>query len=188
MHSGRAVEVRNSTNHNGLLCSEIALPQDSLGFEMKPDYFLLPAILALISAQWSQHCAVSMIQLGVVFWFCFVIFCFLAVYSREILSLYVGMSGFPGGTVVKNPPANAGDTRDTGSIPGSGRCPGAGNSNPFWYSCLENPMDRGAWRPTVHGVAKSQIQPSTDKTHVNMSSLLNDTTVYIVNKSYLIRD
>ena len=47
--------------------------------------------------------------------------------------------------VVKNPPANAGDVRDTGSIPGSGRSPGEGNGNPLQYSSLENPMDRGAW-------------------------------------------
>ena len=58
--------------------------------------------------------------------------------------------------VVKNPPANAGDTRDRGSIPGSGRSPGGGHGNPFQYSCLENPMDRGAWQATVHGVTKSQ--------------------------------
>ena len=60
--------------------------------------------------------------------------------------------------VVKNLPANAGDTcnvRDTGLIPGSGRSPGGGHGNPLQYSCLENPMDRGAWRATVHGVAKS---------------------------------
>ena len=71
MHSGRVIELRNSTNLNDLLCSEITLPQDSLGFEMKPDYFLLPTIVVLISTQWSQHCAVSMIQLGVVFGFVF---------------------------------------------------------------------------------------------------------------------
>ena len=53
--------------------------------------------------------------------------------------------------VVKNLPANAGDVREAGSIPGSGRSPGGGNSNPFQYSCLENPMDRGAWWATVHG-------------------------------------
>ena len=47
--------------------------------------------------------------------------------------------------VVKNPPANAGDARGLGLIPGSGRSPGVGNGNPFWYSCLGNPMDRGAW-------------------------------------------
>ena len=47
--------------------------------------------------------------------------------------------------VVKNPPANAGDVRDTGSVPGSGRYPGGGHGNPLQYSCLENSMDRGAW-------------------------------------------
>ena len=57
--------------------------------------------------------------------------------------------------VVKNPPANAEGTRDTDSIPGSGRSLGGGNGNPYQYSCLENPMDRGAWRTTVHRVAKS---------------------------------
>ena len=62
--------------------------------------------------------------------------------------------GFPGGTRVKDLPANAGDTRDTGSIPGSGKSPGVGNGNPLQYSCLENPMDRGAWQAIVHGVAE----------------------------------
>ena len=57
--------------------------------------------------------------------------------------------------VVKNLPANAGDTRDMGSTPGLGRSPGGGHDNPLWYSCLENPMDRGAWRATVHRVTKS---------------------------------
>ena len=54
--------------------------------------------------------------------------------------------GFPGGTVVKNQPANAGDARDMGSIPGSGKSPGEGNGNPLQYSCLENPTDREAWQ------------------------------------------
>ena len=58
--------------------------------------------------------------------------------------------------VVKTSPANTGDARDKGSIPGSGRSPGEGNGNPLQYSCLENPMGRGAWRATVHGVAKSR--------------------------------
>ena len=58
--------------------------------------------------------------------------------------------------VVKNLPANAGAVRDTGSISGSGRPPGGGHGSPLQYSCLENPMDRGAWRATVHRVAKSQ--------------------------------
>ena len=62
-----------------------------------------------------------------------------------------------GGSVVKNPPANAEDTGDVGSIPGSGRSPAGGNGNPFQYSCLENPMDRGDWQGIVHGVTKSWI-------------------------------
>ena len=60
---------------------------------------------------------------------------------------------FPG-AVVRNPPANAGDARDAGLIPGSGRCPGEGNGYPLQYSCLENPMDRRAWWATVHGFSK----------------------------------
>ena len=59
--------------------------------------------------------------------------------------------------MVNNLPTNAGDTRDVGSIPGSGRAPGEGNGNPLQYSCLGNPMDRGAWRATVHAVAERQI-------------------------------
>ena len=68
--------------------------------------------------------------------------------------------GFPGGSAVKNPPANARDTRDAVSVPGSGRPPGEGHSNPLQYSCLGNSMDREAWRATVHEVAKSQTQLS----------------------------
>ena len=56
--------------------------------------------------------------------------------------------------MVKNLPANVGDVKDVGSIPGSGRSPGEGNGDPLQYSCLENPMDRGAWWATVHGVSK----------------------------------
>ena len=62
--------------------------------------------------------------------------------------------------MVKNPPASAGETRDTGSIPGLGRSSEGGNGTPLQYSCLENPMDRGAWWATVHGVTKSRTQPS----------------------------
>ena len=65
------------------------------------------------------------------------------------------MCGFPGGLVVKNPPANVGDRGDAGSIPGLGRSPGRGNGNPLHYSCLGNPMVREAWWATVHGVTKS---------------------------------
>ena len=58
--------------------------------------------------------------------------------------------------MVKNPPAYAGDAGDMGSIPGSGRFPGEGNGNPLQYSCLENPVDRGAWRAKVDRVIKGQ--------------------------------
>ena len=62
---------------------------------------------------------------------------------------------------VKKPPANVGDLRDMGSNPGCGRSPGGGHGNPPQYSCLENAMDRGAWRGTVHGVAKSWTRLGT---------------------------
>ena len=58
--------------------------------------------------------------------------------------------------MVKNLPANAGDVRNSGLIPGSGRSPAEGIGNPLQYSCLENPMDRGAWQATVHGVAQNR--------------------------------
>ena len=61
--------------------------------------------------------------------------------------------------VVKNPSANVGDTRDASSIPRSGRSLGRGLGNPLQYSCLKNPIDRGAWRAIVYGVAKSWTQP-----------------------------
>ena len=64
--------------------------------------------------------------------------------------------GFLGGSVVKNPLVNAVDTGDAGSIPELGRSPKKGTGHPLQYSCLENSMDRGAWRATVHGVTKSQ--------------------------------
>ena len=64
------------------------------------------------------------------------------------------VSGFPGGSVVKNPPASAEDARDVSSISGSGRSPGVGNGNPLQYSCLGNPMDRGGWWAIVHRVTE----------------------------------
>ena len=67
--------------------------------------------------------------------------------------LRITVMGFPGGSGGKASACNAGDP---GSIPGSGRSPGEGNGNPLQYSCLENPMDRGAWQAAVHGVTKSQ--------------------------------
>ena len=72
-------------------------------------------------------------------------------YSRKSKLSLSNMVGLPCGSVVKNPPANA---EGTGSIPGSGRSPGEGNGNLRQYSCLGNPMDRGAWQASVHGVAK----------------------------------
>ena len=67
------------------------------------------------------------------------------IYSKQLAQVVL---------VVKNPPTNAGDIRDAGSIPGLGRSPGEGNGNPYQYSCLENIMNRGAWWATVHGVNK----------------------------------
>ena len=73
--------------------------------------------------------------------------------------------GFPGGTVVKNPSANA---ENAGSIPGLGRSPGGGNGNPLQYSCLEKPMHRRTWWAKVHAVAKSWTQLSTHThTHIH---------------------
>jgi len=73
---------------------------------------------------------------------------------RNIVPEYLGLWGFPGDSVVKNLPVNAGDIRDVGLIPGLVRSLGGGHGNPLQYSCLENPMDRGAWWATVHGVTK----------------------------------
>ena len=70
-------------------------------------------------------------------------------------------SEFPDGTMVKNPAADAGDIRDVSSIPGLGRSPGEGDGNPLQHSCLENPMDRGAWGTTVQRVKESWTQLST---------------------------
>ena len=72
--------------------------------------------------------------------------------------------GIPGGGVVKNPLANAGDTGDAGSTPGSGRSPGIGNGNTLQYSCLGNPMERGTWQATVHGVTELDM---TERTHTH---------------------
>ena len=78
--------------------------------------------------------------------------------------------GFPGGSVVKNPPANTGDARDVDSIPGLGRSPGEGNGNPLQNSCLGNPMDKEAWWATVHGVTKESDM--TERLNNNNSSNL----------------
>ena len=73
----------------------------------------------------------------------------------SILHMLVYTLGFPGGTLVKNLPANAGDAGDARSISVLGRPPGEGNGTPLQYSCLENPIDRGAWRATARGVKRS---------------------------------
>ena len=78
--------------------------------------------------------------------------------------------GFPRGSVGKEATCNAGDTGDSGS----GRCPGGGNDNPFQYSCLGNPMDRGAWQTTVHGVAKSWTQLNDKHTKQRDKNVQND--------------
>ena len=74
--------------------------------------------------------------------------------------------------VVKNPPANAGDIRDTGSIPGSGRSPGEGNGNPLQYSCLENPMDRGACWATAYNVVESWTRLKRFSMHTRIYVLI----------------
>ena len=82
----------------------------------------------------------------------------------------------------KNPTANAGDIRDTGSTPGSGRSPGRGHGNPLQY-CLENPTDRGAWRATVHKVTKSwtQLKQLSTARHkfIDSRSLVNQSSISI---------
>ena len=76
------------------------------------------------------------------------------------------MVNFPGGTLVNKLPANVGNTRDMGSIPGLGRSPGGGHGNPLQYSCLESPMDREAWKAMVHGIKKSWTQLKQLSIHI----------------------
>ena len=75
-------------------------------------------------------------------------------FEMTFSSQYPVLVGFPSGSIVENPPADAGDVGDTSSTPGWRRYPGGGNGSPLWYSCLGNAMDRGAWWATVHGVEK----------------------------------
>ena len=67
------------------------------------------------------------------------------------------LEGFPSGSVIKNPPANIGDAKDSDLIHGSKKSPGGGNGNPLNYSCLESPMDREAWQHIARGVAKNPV-------------------------------
>ena len=89
-------------------------------------------------------------------------------------------SAFPGGSDGKVSAYNAGDL---GSIPGLGRSPGEGNGNPLQYSCLENPMDGGAWLATVHGVAKSQTQLSDFTITITNNQNLRKYIIYNSNKN-----
>ena len=79
--------------------------------------------------------------------------------------------GFPGDTVVKNPPADTGNVVDANSIPGSGRFLGGGNGNTLQYSCLENPMDTGAWQAMAHRVTKSQTQLSMHAYKIRINTI-----------------
>ena len=79
--------------------------------------------------------------------------------ERKLVSL-LWKTSFPGGSVVKSPPANAGEARDVGVNPGLGRSPAVGNGNPLQYSCLGNSMEKGNWRAIIHGVTKSWTQLS----------------------------
>ena len=85
-----------------------------------------------------------------------------------VLILY---SSFPGGARGKEPTCQWGDIWDVGWIPGLGRSPGGGHGSPLQYSCLENPIDRGAWRAAVHGVRKSQTQLKQLSMHAILYSL-----------------
>ena len=79
--------------------------------------------------------------------------------------------------MIKNPPAKAGDARGVGLIPGSGRSSGGGYGNPLQYSCLEDPMDRGAWQATIHGVTESRIRLRQLSTHAHTCTYISFRTV-----------
>ena len=84
-------------------------------------------------------------------------------YASDVKLNYSNTRGFSGWLSGKESTCNAGDTRDMGSIPGSGRCPGGGNGNPLQYSCLANSMERRTWQAIVHGVVKSRTLLSMHK-------------------------
>ena len=93
--------------------------------------------------------------------------------------------GFPGGSVVKNLPANEGDT---GSIPGLGRSPGEGNGNPLQYYCLRNPIDRGAWQALVHGVARVRHDLATKPPWPYLNGLVVFPTFFNLSLNFAIKE
>ena len=99
--------------------------------------------------------------------------CSLWVFLSPHLYTLMLLLGFPGGLVGKEPACNAGDAGDMGSIPGSGRSPGGGHSNPLQYSCLENPMDRGAWWAIAHN-SQSQTRLKWLSMHASFSHLMKN--------------
>ena len=89
---------------------------------------------------------------------------------RQVSTVLIEIWSFPGGSVVRNLPANVGDM---GSIPDSGRSPGVGNGNPLQCSCLGNPMDRGTWWATIYGVTRVKIYNKYSYLHTPYYILVN---------------
>ena len=100
-------------------------------------------------------------------------------FQQNVLGWGPRKQGLLGDSVVKNLPANAGEARDSGSIPGLGRSPGIGNDNPLQYSSLENSMDRGAWWATVHGFQRLDTTERQQK-HTHLSRKHSDTLAQIL--------
>ena len=135
-----------------------------------------------MSLAWQTAASVEIVRLvWLPFFSCFIFFCSYSCWlgltlpnitvrktslsSLALDSLLLPHSqGFPGGSAVKNLPANSGNTGGMGLIPGSGRSPGVRSGKALQYSCLGNPMDRGAWRAAVRGVTESQTRLSTPRT------------------------
>ena len=93
-------------------------------------------------------------------------------HSDTIKYILTKAVGFPGGSVVKNPSANAGDAKDAGSVPGSGKSPEVGTGNPLQHSYLENPMERGAWQATANGLQRVEHDQLTEHAANQCSSLI----------------
>ena len=100
-------------------------------------------------------------------WYMYIVEYYSAIKKNEIMPFAPTWGASQVALVVKNPPASAGDLRDTGSIPGSGRSPGGGHGHPLQCSCLENPMGRGAWWAAVHRVAQSRTRLKQFNTHTH---------------------